>query len=71
MIGELAYEVSFSIGYFHFIMNEDLGFRRILAKFKQKQRRLEIAQNMLDTVNSDFNLFNFAITVYGYNPEIK
>ena len=64
-------------------MTEDLGLRRISAKFvpklltiEQKQLHLEIAQDMLETVNSDPNFFNTVITgdetwVYGYDPETK
>jgi len=61
----------------------DLGLRRVSAKFvpklltmEQKQLRLEIAQDMLDCVESDSNFLNTVITgdeswVYGYDPETK
>jgi len=82
-IRELADEAGVSIGSVHSIVTEDLGLRRISAKFvpklltiEQKQLRLEIAQDMLETVNSDPNFFNTVITgdetwVYGYDPETK
>ena len=64
-------------------MTEDLGIRRVSAKLvpklltiEQKQRRLEIAQDMLDNANSNPNFLNIVITgdvswVYGYDPETK
>ena len=55
-IRERAEEVGVSIGSVHSIVTEDLGLRRISAKFvpkllmiEQKQLRLEIAQDMLET----------------------
>ena len=64
-IRELADEASVSIGSVHSILTKDLGFRRISAKFvpklltiEQKQLRLEIALDMLETVNSDPNFLN-------------
>ncbi|XP_076438852.1 protein GVQW3-like [Babylonia areolata] len=81
MIRELADEMDVSTGSIHSIMQEDLGLR-ISAKFlqklltiEQKQLCLEIAQDMLETVNSDPN-FNTVITgdeswVFGYDPETK
>jgi hypothetical protein len=57
--GQLANEIGVSIGSVHSILTEDLGMRRVSAKFvpklltmEQKQRRLEIAQDMLDNANS-------------------
>jgi len=47
-----------------------------LLTMEQKQLRLEIAQDMLDCVESDSNFLNTVITgdeslVYGYDPETK
>jgi len=64
-------------------MTADLGLRRVSAKFvpklltmEQKQLRLEIAQDILDYVESDSNFLNTVITgdeswVYGYDPTNK
>jgi histone-lysine N-methyltransferase SETMAR len=59
-VRELANEIEVSIGSAHSILTEDLGMRRESAKFvpklltmEQKQRRLEIAQDMLDNANSN------------------
>jgi len=75
-------EVGVSIGLVHTILSADLGLR-VSAKFvpklltmEQKQLRLEIAQDMLDCIESDSNFLNTVITgdeswVYGYDPETK
>ncbi|PNF28257.1 hypothetical protein B7P43_G06641 [Cryptotermes secundus] len=67
----------------HSILTEDLGMRRVFAKFipklltmEQKQCRLEIAQDVLDNANSNANFLNTVITgdeswVYVYDPETK
>lgn len=72
-----------SIGSVHSILTEDLGLKRVTAKFvpklltmEQKQLRLEIAQDMLDNANSNPNFLNTVITgdetwVYKYDPEMK
>jgi len=82
-IRELANETNISVGSVHSILIQDLGFRRIAARFvpklltsEQKQLRLEIAQDMLKIVDSDPNFLNTVITgdetwVYGYDPETK
>ena len=82
-VRELADEVGVSIGSVHTILTADLGLIRVSTKFvpklltmEQKQLRLEIAQDMLDCVKSDFNFLNTVITgdeswVYGYDPETK
>ena len=82
-VRELTDEVGISIGSVHTILTADLGLRRVSAKFvpklltvEQKQLRLEIAQDMLDCVESDSNFLNTVITgdeswVYGYDPETK
>ena len=78
---ELADEVEVSIGSVHTIFTVDLDLRRVSAKFvpklltmEQKQLRLEIAQDMLNCLESDSNFMNTVITgdeswVYGYDPE--
>ena len=82
-VRELADEVGVSIGSVHTILTADFGLRRVSAKFvpkllmmEQKQLRLEIAQDMLECVESDSNFLNIVITgdeswVYGYDPETK
>jgi len=82
-VRELAGEVGVSIGSVHTIVTADLGSRRVSAKLvpklltmEQKQLRLEIAQDMLDCVESDSNFLYTVITgdeswVNGYDPETK
>jgi len=82
-VRELAGEVEVSIGPVHTILTADLGLRRVSAKFvpnllamEQKQLRLEIAQDMLECVESDSNSLNTVIIgdeswIYGYDPETK
>jgi len=82
-VRELAGEVGVSIRSVHTILTADLGLRRVSAKFvpklltmEQKHLCLEIAQDMLDCVESDSNFLNTVITgdelwVYGYDPETK
>ena len=82
-VRELAGEVEVSIGSVHTILTADLGLRRVSAKFvpnllamEQKQLRLEIAQDMLECVESDSNSLNTVIIgdeswIYGYDPETK
>jgi len=59
-VRELAEEVGISTGSVHFIFIDDLALRIVSAKFmsnlltmEQKQLRLEFAQDMLDSANSD------------------
>jgi len=82
-VRELEDEVGVSVGSVHTILTVDLGLRRVSVKFvpkllmmEQKQLRLEIAQDMLDCVESDSNFLNTVITgdeswVYRYDPETK
>jgi histone-lysine N-methyltransferase SETMAR len=70
-VRELANEIGVSIGSVHSILTEELGMRRVSAKFvpklltmEQKQRRLEIAQDMLDNANSNPN----PRVTFGYFP---
>jgi len=78
-VRELAGEVGVNIGSVHAILTADLGFRsvrEIPAEAANEQLCLEIAQDMLDCVESDSNFLNTAITgdeswVYVYDPETK
>ncbi|PNF43029.1 hypothetical protein B7P43_G08778 [Cryptotermes secundus] len=71
-VRELANEIGVRIGSVHLILTEDFGMRRVSAKFvpkllamEQKQRRLEMAQDMLDNANSNPNFLNTA----PYSPD--
>ena len=72
-----------SIGSCHAIFSNVLGMKRVAAKFvpkllnfEQKQRRISIAQELLNDVNDDPGLLKRVITgdetwVYGYDVETK
>ncbi|UYV65192.1 hypothetical protein LAZ67_3003525 [Cordylochernes scorpioides] len=78
---EVAEDLNISIGSCHSIFINDLGMRRVAAKFvpkllncDQKQHRMNIANEMLDSVRDDPNLLQRVITgdeawVYGYDVE--
>ncbi|UYV73920.1 hypothetical protein LAZ67_11001446 [Cordylochernes scorpioides] len=82
-VREVAEDLNISIGSCHSIFINDLGMRRVAAKFvpkllncDQKQHRLNIANEMLDSVRDDPNLLQSVITgdeawVYGYDVETK
>ncbi|UYV73518.1 KDM1A [Cordylochernes scorpioides] len=82
-VREVAEDLNISIGLCHSIFINDLGMRRVTAKFvpkllncDQKQHRMNIANEMLDSVRDDPNLLQRVITgdeawVYGYDVEIK
>jgi histone-lysine N-methyltransferase SETMAR len=82
-IREIAEEVGLSTFSAHSIVTEDLAMKRVSAKFvpklltaEQKQLRVEVSQDMLDSTNSDPDFLNTIITgdeswVYGYDPETK
>ncbi|UYV84814.1 hypothetical protein LAZ67_X003595 [Cordylochernes scorpioides] len=82
-VREVAEDLNISIGSCHSIFINDLGMRRVAAKFvpkllncDQKQHRMNIANEMLDSVRDDPNLLQRVITgdeawVYGYDVEIK
>ena len=65
------------------ILTDDLALQRVSMKFvlklltmEQKQLHLEVAQDMLDSANSDPEFLNIVTTggeswVYGYDPETK
>ncbi|UYV65462.1 hypothetical protein LAZ67_3004435 [Cordylochernes scorpioides] len=82
-VREVAEDLNISIGSCHSIFINDLGMRRVAAKFvpkllncDQKQLRMNIANEMLDSVRDDPNLLQRVITgdeawVYGYDVETK
>ncbi|UYV67063.1 GART, partial [Cordylochernes scorpioides] len=82
-VREVAEDLNISIGSCHSIFINDLGMRRVTAKFvpkllncDQKQHRMNIANEMLDSVHDDPNLLQRVITgdeawVYGYDVETK
>ncbi|UYV76055.1 hypothetical protein LAZ67_13002340 [Cordylochernes scorpioides] len=82
-VREVAEDLNISIGSCHSIFINDLGMRRVAAKFvpkllncDQKQHRVNIANEMLDSVRDDPNLLQRVITgdeawVYGYDVETK
>ncbi|KYN33855.1 hypothetical protein ALC56_11827 [Trachymyrmex septentrionalis] len=81
-VREVAEDLNISIGSCHSIFTNDLGMRRVAAKFvpkllnfDQKQHRINIAKELLDSVR-DPNLLQRVITgdeswVYGYDVETK
>ncbi|UYV70168.1 hypothetical protein LAZ67_7002057 [Cordylochernes scorpioides] len=82
-VREVAEDLNISIGSCHSIFINDLGMRRVAAKFvpkllncDQKQHRMNIANEMLDSVRDGPNLLQRVITgdeawVYGYDVETK
>ncbi|UYV84734.1 hypothetical protein LAZ67_X003247 [Cordylochernes scorpioides] len=82
-VREVDEDLNISIGSCHSIFINDLGMRRVAAKFvpkllncDQKQHRMNIANEMLDSVRDDPNLLQRIITgdeawVYGYDVETK
>ncbi|UYV71883.1 hypothetical protein LAZ67_9000872 [Cordylochernes scorpioides] len=82
-VREVSEDLSISIGSCHSNFINDLGMRRVAAKFvpkllncDQKQHRMNIANEMLDLVRDDPNLLQRVITgdeawVYGYDVEPK
>ncbi|XP_023248651.1 putative uncharacterized protein FLJ37770 [Copidosoma floridanum] len=68
-VREVAEDLNISIGSCHSIFTNDLGMTRVAAKFvpkllnfDQKQHRINIAQEMLDSVRDDPNLLQRVIT---------
>ncbi|UYV79771.1 hypothetical protein LAZ67_18000597 [Cordylochernes scorpioides] len=68
-VREVAEDLNISIGSCHSIFINDLGIRRVAAKFvpkllncDQKQHRMNIANEMLDSVRDDPNLLQRVIT---------
>ncbi|KYN39705.1 hypothetical protein ALC56_05908 [Trachymyrmex septentrionalis] len=82
-VREVAEDLNISICWCHSIFTNDLGMRRVAAKFvpkllnfDQKQHRINIAKELLDSVRDDPNLLQRVITgdeswVYGYDVETK
>ncbi|UYV81262.1 hypothetical protein LAZ67_20000574 [Cordylochernes scorpioides] len=82
-VREVAEDLNISIGSCHSIFINDLGMRQVAAKFvpkflncDQKQHRMNIANEMLDSVRDDLNLLQRVITgdeawVYGCDVETK
>jgi hypothetical protein len=82
-VREIAYDTGISDGSAHAILTDDLGMRRVAAKFvpkllscEQKELRLDVAQDMLECANGDLDFLKTVITgdeswVYGYDPETK
>ncbi|XP_068620627.1 histone-lysine N-methyltransferase SETMAR-like [Battus philenor] len=78
-----AEDLNISIGTCYSILSDNLGMRRFAAKivpkllnFDQKQHRMNIANEMLESVRDDPNLLQRVITgdeswVYGYDVETK
>ena len=83
IVREVAEDLDISIGSCHSIFTDNLGMRRVAAKFvpkllnfDQKQQRVTIANELLDSVRHDPNLLQRVITgdeswVYGYDVETK
>ncbi|UYV65634.1 hypothetical protein LAZ67_3004916 [Cordylochernes scorpioides] len=70
-VREVAEDLNISIGSCHSIFINDLGMRWVAAKFvpkllncDQKQHRMNIANEMLDSVRDDPNLLHRVITGY-------
>ncbi|UYV81649.1 hypothetical protein LAZ67_20001803 [Cordylochernes scorpioides] len=68
-VREVAEDLNISIGSYHSNFINDLGMRRVAAKFvpkllncDQKQHRMNIANEMLDSVRDDPNLLQRVIT---------
>ncbi|UYV74842.1 hypothetical protein LAZ67_12001281 [Cordylochernes scorpioides] len=80
-VREVAEDLNISIGSCHSIFINDLGMRRVAAKFvpkllncDQKQHRMNIANEMLDSVRDDPNLLQRVITgdeAYAYTDSLK
>ncbi|UYV60866.1 hypothetical protein LAZ67_1002640 [Cordylochernes scorpioides] len=82
-VREVAEDLKISTGSCHSIFINDLGMSWVAAKFvpkllncDQKQHRMNIANEMLDSVRDDPNLLQRVITgdeawVYGYDVETK
>ena len=82
-IREIAEEVGISTFLAHSIVTEDLAMKRVAAKIvlkllmaEQKQLRVEVSQDTLDSTNSDLDFMNTIITgdeswVYEYDLETK
>ena len=82
-VREIGDELGISKDSAHAILTQDLGMRKVSAKFvprllseEQKQVRLDIAQDLLQTTDDNPDYLNTVITgdeswVYGYDPKTK
>jgi transposase/AraC-like DNA-binding protein len=82
-VRELSEDLHVSYGSVQSILTEDLGMRRVSAKFvpkllsaDEKENRLSAAQDLLDCAENDENFLKMVVTgdeswVYGYDPETK
>ena len=82
-VRKVAENLNISIGSCHSIFTHNLGMRRVAAKFvpkllkfDQKQHRIYIAKELLNSSRNDPNLLQCVITgdeswIYGYNVEYK
>ena len=82
-VREISDDLNISIGSCHSILTQDLGMRRVAAKFvprlltdDQKQSRLSGSSDLLQCVEEDPDFLTKIITgdetwVYGYDPETK
>ncbi|XP_011051621.1 PREDICTED: putative uncharacterized protein FLJ37770 [Acromyrmex echinatior] len=68
-VREIAEDLNISIGSCHSIFTNDLGMKRVAAKFvpkllnfDQKQHRINIAKELLDSVRDDPNVLQRVIT---------
>ena len=82
-VREIAEEIGVSKDSAHAILREDLNMNRVAAKFvpkllspEHKDLRFDVAQDLLDTANTDPGFLNTVITgdeswVYGYDPDLR
>lgn len=82
-IDEMVEDLGISHGTIHSILSEDLGMKRLVAKFvpkllncQQKDCRVQLAQECLELANGDPTFLRRVITgdeswVYGYDMETK
>jgi histone-lysine N-methyltransferase SETMAR len=82
-VREIANDNGISDGSAHAILTDDLGMRKVPAKFvpkllscEQNELRLDVAHDMLECANNDLDFLKTVITgdeswVCGYDPETK
>ena len=71
-VRELAEDAGISPGSLHSILTDNLTMRRVSAKFvpklltiEQKERRLKVTQDMLDSANNDTEFAKLLGKFYG------